>query len=292
MATNFKGVGVALVTPFTAAGAVDYPALTRLLKHTAQGGVDYYVVHGTTGESVTTTPEEKAKIIAHVQENNPNNLPVVVGLGGSNTASLQKLIQKLPWEGIDAILSVSPSYNLPTQEGLYQHYLQIAEIAPRPVILYNVPARTARNLEAETTLRLAEHQNIIGIKEASKDLNQAMHIARSKPDNFELISGDDMLSLPLISVGGIGVISVIANALPQVFSKMVHYALENKWPEAQQQLYSLLDINELLYKEGNPAGVKQALCELGICEPAVRLPLVGGTKELKSKMNIALKALQ
>lgn len=289
MQTSFSGVGVALVTPFDKSGEVDYHSLGRLIQHTTQGGVDFLVVHGTTGESVTTTPEEKAQILDYVRTNNPGQLPIVYGLGGNNTIAIQKKLKSLDLEGVDAILSVSPYYNLPTQEGLYQHYKALAEASPLPLILYNVPTRTARNLNAETTLRLAELPNIIGIKEASGNLVQCAEIARHKPKDFLLISGDDMLTVPIASIGGAGVISVLANVLPELFQKMVDSALEGDFASAQQALFALLEINPYIYQEGNPAGVKQALCCLGICGSEVRLPLVAASPALCESIERALR---
>ena len=291
MIDKFKGVGVALATPFTEQGTIDKEAFHRLINHTTRGGVDYLVIHGTTGEAATTTPREKAECLQYLLEANKKKLPVVYGLGGNNTAALVEEVKQLELEGVDAILSACPAYSLPTQEGIFQHYTALAEASPRPIILYNVPGRTAKNITAETTLRLAEHENIIGTKEASKDLNQCMEIARHQSDSFLLISGDDMLTVPLISVGGVGVISVLANALPELFCTMVTNALQGKFQEAQQALFQLLEINNLLYCEGNPVGVKQVLKELNICEAAVRLPLVKASQHLSADLKKALSRL-
>ena len=288
MFNQLKGVGVALVTPFTENGNVDYDGLGRLLRYTAEGGVDYYVVHGTTGESVTTTAKEKADILNYIRENNPKNLPIVYGLGGNNTGGLIEEMKALDLEGVDAILSVSPAYCLPTQEGLYQHYKAIADASPKPIILYNVPGRTSKNLEASTTLRLAGHENIIGIKEACKDLTQSMEIASRMPKDFILISGDDMLTIPMITFGGAGVISVLANGLPSQFCKMVHGALSGNFSEAKKALFKVLQINNLLYCEGNPVGIKQVLSEVGVCEPHVRLPLVKASNKLAQDLKEGL----
>ena len=292
MNTKFTGVGVALVTPFTAKGEVDYESLGRLLRHTAEGGVDYYVVHGTTGESVTTTVAEKAAILRFVRENNPHKLPIMYGLGGNNTPALLRKVKEMDLEGVDAILSVSPYYNLPTQEGLYQHYKAFSEASPVPMMLYNVPTRTARNLSAETTLRLAELPNIFGIKEASGNLVQCAEIASHKPDDFLLISGDDMLTIPIISLGGKGIISVLANALPSLFQTMTDHALKGNYDLARQALFALLDLNPYIYEEGNPVGVKQALHCLGICENSVRLPLVPASDKLCEKIDLTLQKLK
>lgn len=291
MPGKFKGVGAALVTPFTQNGNVDYSGLGRLLQLTAEGGVDYYVVHGTTGESVTTTQEEKAGILRYIKENNPKKLPVLYGLGGNNTQGLLNELKNIDLEGVDGILSVSPAYCLPTQEGIYQHYLALADASPVPVMLYDVPGRTARNIIAETTLRLAEHQNIIGIKDASKDLMQAMEIVRNMPEDFLLISGDDMLTIPLISLGGCGSISVIANAFPAIFCEMVKEAMAGNFEQSRKAAFKILDINNLLYCEGNPVGIKQVLSELEICGPDVRLPLVKASNELIADLKISLSQI-
>lgn len=291
MRDKFKGVGVALVTPFTEQGAVDYNSLGRLLAYTEQGGVDYYVVHGTTGEAATTTAQEKAEIVEFILKNNPKKLPIMYGLGGNNTQALLDELRTLNLEGIDAILSASPAYSLPTQEGIYQHYVALADVSSKPLFLYNVPGRTARNISAETTLRLAQHENIAGIKEASKDMVQCMEIARDMPKDFMLISGDDMLTLPLASIGGCGVISVLANGLPSLFCKMVRCALESNYEKAQEALFQVLDINNLLYCEGNPVGVKQVLKEMGVCESYVRLPLLKASNTLIADLKIALSKI-
>lgn len=288
MSHKLKGVGVALVTPFTEEGTIDYIALRSLLEYTAKGGVDYYVVSGTTGESVTTTPEEKEALLKFVRENNPKSLPIVYGLGGNNTQAILHDLSTVDLEGVDAILSVSPAYCLPTQEGIIRHYQALADASPKPIILYNVPGRTGSNLTAQTTLKLAEHPNIIGTKDASKDLVQCMQIARSKPEDFLLISGDDMLTVPIISIGGAGVISVLANGLPEVFCHMVHEALKGDYKAAQQAIHQVLDLNSLLYCEGNPVGIKQVLKELNICEPEVRLPLVKASSQLSNDLKKAL----
>ena len=291
MRDKFKGVGVALVTPFTEQGRVDYNALGRLLTYTAQGGVDYYVVHGTTGEAVTTTSQEKAEILEYIKKNNSKQLPLMYGFGGNNTQALQDELRELNLDGVDAILSASPAYSLPTQEGLYQHYVALADISPKPVFLYNVPGRTARNIGTKTTLRLAQHENIAGIKEASKDMVQCMEIARDKPEDFLLISGDDMLTLPLISIGGCGVISVLGNGLPSLFCTMVHEALKGNYQKAQEALYQVLDVNNLLYCEGNPVGIKQVLKEMEVCDPYVRLPLIKASNTLIADLKIALSRM-
>lgn len=281
---KLKGTGVALVTPFTSSMAVDFDGLRQLLDFTMEGGVEYLVVNGTTGESVTTTATEKAEILAFVKKHVNGRVPLVYGLGGNNTQDILDTIQQTNLEGIAAVLSVSPYYNKPSQQGIFQHYTQIADACPVPVILYNVPGRTGSNMSAETTLRLAAHDNIIGIKEASGNLEQCMAIAKHKPTDFLLISGDDLLTLPMLSFGAVGVISVLANAFPEKFSHMVRLGLEYKFQEAAKLLYDFVDINPLMYEEGNPVGVKALLERFGVCTPTVRLPLVEASAGLKDRL--------
>lgn len=277
------GTGVALVTPFNADNTIDFKSLKKLLNHTAKG-VDYYVVMGTTGESATLNSTEKKQVLDFVLANNTKNLPVVFGIGGNNTQSVLETIQATDFTGITAILSVSPYYNKPSQEGIYQHFNAVADASPVPVILYNVPGRTSSNLSADTTLRLAQHKNIIGIKEASGNIEQCMKIAQGMPKDFLLISGDDLLTVPLYSIGGKGVISVLANALPVIFKKMKDYAFAGNFTKASQEQFKLLDINGPMYEEGNPVGVKFLLQEKGICSGNVRLPLVPASAALQKKI--------
>lgn len=284
------GTGVALVTPFTESGEVDYKGLRKLLTHTAKG-VDYYVVLGTTGESVTLSKEDKKEILAFVKENNKKNLPIVYGIGGSNTQEVLDTLKQTDLKGVDAILSVSPYYNKPSQEGIYQHFKSIASKSPVPIILYNVPGRTGSNMSATTTLRLAAHKNIIGIKEASGNVEQCMKIAAEKPDDFMLISGDDMLTVALYSLGAVGVISVLANAFPVIFRKMKENAFAGNYAKARAELFQLLDINGPMYEEGNPVGVKYVLSQLNVCDEYVRLPLVSASDALKKKILQNLKSL-
>ncbi|WP_299708336.1 4-hydroxy-tetrahydrodipicolinate synthase [uncultured Pontibacter sp.] len=281
---KLKGTGVALVTPFASNLDVDYDGLRQLLDFTIEGGVEYLVVNGTTGESVTTTTEEKAEILAFVKKHVNGRVPLVYGLGGNNTQHVLDTIQKTDLEGITAVLSVSPYYNKPSQQGIIQHYTQIADACPVPVILYNVPGRTGSNIAPETTVRLAAHKNIIGIKEASGNLEQCMHIAKHKPADFMLISGDDMLTLPMISFGAVGVISVLANAFPEKFSNMIRLGLTNQFKEASELLFDFVDINPMMYEEGNPVGVKALLERFGVCGGAVRLPLVEASAGLKDRL--------
>jgi 4-hydroxy-tetrahydrodipicolinate synthase len=284
------GTGVALVTPMNEKKEIDFKALKRLLNYTATG-VDYYVVMGTTGESATLSKEEKKSVLAFVLANNRKKLPIVYGIGGNNTQQVVDEIKSTNLTGVDAILSVSPYYNKPSQEGIYQHFKAVAKASPLPVILYNVPGRTASNLTADTTLRLAKIKNIIGVKEASGNLEQCMKIAKEKPEGFLLISGDDLLTLPLYSVGAVGVISVLANALPKVFLKVKENFQAGKLANAQLEHFKLLDINGPMYEEGNPVGVKYLMSLHGICEPFVRLPLIEASVDLKKKINVLFKKL-
>lgn len=278
------GTGVALITPFTDNLEVDYKALKKLLSHTAKG-VDYYVVMGTTGESATVTKEEKKSILQFVKENNSKALPIVYGLGGNNTQEILDGLKETDLRGVSAILSVSPYYNKPSQEGIYQHFKTIADASPVPIILYNVPGRTASNVTAETTLRLAEHKNIIGIKEASGNLEQCMRIAKYAPKDFLLISGDDMLTVPIYSIGGKGVISVLANAYPVIFRKMKEFSFSGNYGKSSQELFKLVEVNGPMYEEGNPVGLKELLAQLGICSAAVRLPLAKASSALSKKIS-------
>ncbi len=280
---KLEGTGVALVTPFLESLAIDWKSLKKLLTHTAKG-VNYYVVMGTTGESATLTKEEKKEVLAFVKANNAKQLPIVYGIGGNNTQAVLDEIKSTDLKGVDAILSVSPYYNKPSQEGIYQHFKAVADASPVPVILYNVPGRTSSNLTAETTLRLAAHANIVGIKEASGNLEQCMKIVKEKPSGFLLISGDDMLTLPISAIGGAGVISVLANAYPVVFRKLKEATESKNLKKAQTELFKLLEINGPMYEEGNPVGVKYVLQLLGICSHFVRLPLAPASMALQKKI--------
>jgi 4-hydroxy-tetrahydrodipicolinate synthase len=284
------GTGVALVTPFNEQGGIDYRALKKLLNHTAKG-VDYYVVMGTTGESVTLLKEEKQTILKFVIDNNSKKLPVVYGIGGNNTQSVIDEIRSTDLGGVDALLSVSPYYNKPSQEGIYQHFVAIANASPVPIILYNVPGRTASNMSAETSLRLAKHENIIGIKEASGNLEQCITIAKRKPTHFLLISGDDMLTIPIYAIGGVGVISVLANAYPVIFKKIKENCNSGNYKKAQTEVYKLVDINAPMYEEGNPVGLKYVLKLMGIGNAKVRLPLVSASVALQKRISQLYKKI-
>ena len=293
MHKDFIGTGVALVTPFHKDGSIDFKCLSNIIEHTIDNDVDYLVVLGTTGESATLTRDEKLAIIGFVVETVDNRVPIVLGLGGNNTQEIINCIKSYDFEGISAVLSVSPYYNKPTQKGLYQHYKIIANLSPVPVILYNVPGRTAVNLSAETTLRLAyDVQGVIGIKEASGDMEQCMEIIKNKPDDFLVISGDDALTLPLISVGGDGVISVVANAFPKQFSKMVYHARRGNMRRAREIHYSLIDMISYLFAEGNPAGVKSVMETMGLCFNTVRLPLTTVSRGLQNKLDSCLETIE
>lgn len=285
MPKQFKGLGVAMVTPFQQDKKIDFKALERLTNHLIKGNADYLVVMGTTGESATLSSEEKQAVLDFVTEINAGQLPVVYGLGGNNTDELLREMDRIKWDAVDAVLSVSPYYNKPTQAGIIAHYQELDKNTPRPIILYNVPGRTASNLLPQTTLELAECTHIIGIKEASGNLEQCMQIIKNKPDDFLVISGDDALVLPFLACGGDGVISVVGNAFPREFSEMIQAAFNNDYPHARQIHYRLIDIINQLFAEGNPAGIKEALKYLNISDHHCRLPLVPMT----AKGSAALK---
>jgi 4-hydroxy-tetrahydrodipicolinate synthase len=289
MDQRFHGLGVALITPFRSNGQIDYAALEKLIEHQITGGVDYVVSMGTTGESVTLSSTEKKELLAQTITFVRNRVPVVVGIGGNNTAEVLQAMDELDMDGVDAILSVSPYYNKPTQEGIYQHYKAIAQVALRPIILYNVPGRTGSNMAADTTLRLAkDFKNIIAIKEASANLDQMGRILKHKPKDFMLISGDDALTLPIIAMGGVGVISVVGNALPREFSTLVHAALKGDLATARREHLRLIEVIDLLFAEGNPGGIKETLKVLGICGNTLRLPLVNVSEATAKKLYQAL----
>ena len=285
------GTGVALITPFLADGSIDFKSLRKVLKHTAKG-VGYYVVMGTTGEAATLSKEEKMAVLAFVRANNPDQLPIVYGIGGNHTAAVVRELRDTDLSGVDAILSVSPYYNKPSQEGLFQHFKAVADASPLPVILYNVPGRTAQNMTAETTLRLSVHKKIIGVKEASGSLEQCMRIAHYKPHEFMLISGDDMFTVPLYAIGGVGVISVLANAYPVAFKRMSDAASKGQFAKASLESFKLLDINGPMYEEGSPVGVKYLLSLMGLCEPYVRLPHTLPSAALKKKIEDLFKNIK
>lgn len=272
---NLKGMGVALITPFKEDESVDYEALGRLVDYLLQNGADYLVVLGTTAETPTLTEEEKKKIIELVVTKVRHRIPIVLGVGGNCTKSVVDKLKNDNFEGIDAILSVVPYYNKPSQEGIYQHYKAIAQATELPVILYNVPGRTGVNMTAETTLRLArEFKNIVAVKEASGNITQMDDIIKNKPKDFNVISGDDGITFPLITLGAIGVISVIGNAFPREFSRMVRLALAGDYDSARTIHHRFTELFSLLFVDGNPAGVKSMLSMMGFVENRLRLPLV------------------
>lgn len=282
---KFQGTGVALVTPFNTDGSVDYNGLKNLINHLVNGGIDYLVSLGTTGETATMTKDEKKKVWAYTAEINNNRLPLVAGIGGNNTLAVAEDIKNFDSSGYSAILSVSPYYNKPTQEGIYQHYKYLAEVSPLDLILYNVPGRTMINMTPETTCRLAhDFKNIIATKEASGSFDQFNQIMRDKPEDFLLISGDDPITLPMMALGASGIISVIANALPKQFSDMVKLCLAGNFEAALPAHLSLVEFTRLAFAEGNPAGIKAALTYLNICGGTVRLPLVKASATLESEI--------
>ena len=290
MPHNLSGTGIAIVTPFLDNGEIDLQGLEKLLNHNIKGGVDYLVVLGTTGESIVLNKKEKAIITSFVKEYVNERIPLVLGVGGSNTSLVIDEMQSIDLKGYDAILSVSPYYNKPTQEGIYQHYKALSSASTLPIILYNVPGRTSSNITAETTLRLAnDFDNIIAIKEASGDMDQIMKIIQDKPKDFLVISGDDGLTLPMIYMGADGVISVLGQAYPNEFSKMVRYGLEGKQKIANSIQYQLYHFFDPLYCDGNPAGIKAALKILGICGDKLRLPLVNVQNETYQRIEYLIK---
>ena len=286
----FRGLGVAMVTPFDSRKEIDYEATEKLLEHLISGGIDYLVLQGTTGESVTLSEDEKYDFIQFIIKKNDGRLPIVVGMGGNNTSKLAKNIKDFDFDGIDAILSVTPYYNKPTQKGLELHYRALAAQSPVPIILYNVPGRTGVNMTAETTLKLAhEVPNIIAVKEASGNLNQQTYILRDKPEGFLVLSGDDGLAFPQIAMCMDGVISVVGNAFPKQFSTLVHHALNGNIAEAKEMQYKLIELIDTLFIEGNPGGIKAALEILKIIENNLRLPLAPISESAYYKLSILIE---
>ncbi len=291
MAQNiFKGLGIALVTPFTSDGSVDYPSLRRLLDYQLASGIDFYCILATTGETPTLTLEEKQKIKNLVVETVNGRVPILMGCGGNNTADVVSELHNGDFSGIDGILSVCPYYNKPSQEGLYQHFKAIASATDKPVVLYNVPGRTGVNMCAETTVRLARDcNNIVAVKEASGNLEQVDEIIKNKPDGFDVISGDDALTFPMIACGAAGVISVIGNALPKEFSRMIRLEMNGEIESARKIHHKFTDMFSLLFVDGNPAGVKAMLHEMGMIENVLRLPLVPTRLTTMQKISDCLK---
>lgn len=282
---QFFGTGVALVTPFKNDKSVDFDALESLVNFQIENGVNYLVVLGTTGEPATLNFEEQERVKKKIIEVNNGRLPLVLGVGGNNTMAVVETLKTMNLSSFDAILSVSPYYNKPTQEGIYQHFKAISEASPLPIILYNVPGRTAQNMEPKTVVRLAnDFDNVFAIKEAAGDLEQAKEILRNKPNDFMVISGDDMIALDMTLAGGAGVISVIGQGLPRDFSEIISLGLNNKKEEAQKLQDKLEESIDLIFEEGNPAGIKSMLKKLDICNDEVRLPLVKATSSLQNKI--------
>lgn len=284
---QLKGTGVALITPLLEDFSIDFAGLKRLVDHVINGGVDYLVILGTTGEAATLSSPEKKEVLKTCLEFNQGRVSLVYGIGGNNTQGVLDDISDTDFTGISAILSVSPYYNKPSQAGIIAHYTAIADACPVPVMLYNIPGRTMSNMTAATTLKLAEHPNIIGMKEASGNLEQCMQIAAEMPKDFLLISGDDLMTKALFSVGGSGIISVLANALPQTLKAICHGTNE----ESLKAAFSILGLNSLMYLEGNPAGIKNLLKHQGICGDQVRLPMLRATQELSDQIKLQFEKM-
>lgn len=290
--SKFTGTGVALVTPFTSEGAIDWQGLEALIHHVIEGKVEFVVSMGTTGEAATLSEKERFAIIDFTVKTVNGRIPVVAGFGGNNTLALQESIGRYHFKGVDALLSASPYYNKPTQEGIYRHYIAIDAVSPVPIILYNVPGRTSSNIEAQTTLRIAaDARHVVAIKEASGNFVQCMHIIQGADPNFLVVSGDDIFTLPMLAFGMQGVISVVANYASADFSEMVRLGLAGDFSQASSLHYKLLDLMELIFKEGNPGGIKSALKHGGICGDHLRLPLWNVSEALDSKIQHAVKQL-
>lgn len=294
MAQNiFRGLGIALITPFNSDGSVDYVSLKRLVEYQIGNGADFLCILATTGEASCLSHAEKEEITDFIKEIVKGRVRILKYCGGNNTAAVVEEIKSTDWSGIDGILSICPYYNKPSQEGLYQHFKAIAQASPLPIVLYNVPGRTGINMKAETTVRLAkDFPNIVGIKEASGSLEQVDEIIKNKPDNFDVISGDDALTFPMIASGAAGVISVIGNALPKEFSRMIRLEFRGEYEPARKIHHKFTELYSLLFVEGNPAGVKALLSDMGMIENKLRLPLVPTTIKTKQKMAEILKAIK
>jgi 4-hydroxy-tetrahydrodipicolinate synthase len=289
---SFRGTGVALVTPFNADLSVDYNALQNLVNFVIEGGVNYLVVLGTTGEGATLNTDEKQLVIECITKANNGRIPMMLGLGGNNTAEVVKSIQQTNLSDFDAILSVSPYYNKPNQEGLYQHFKQIALNSPKPIVLYNVPGRTAMNMQPQTVVRLAkDFKNIIGVKEAGNNIMQGMELIRDTPSGFLVISGDDDLALNLVLAGGDGVISVMGQGVPHEFCNMIQLGLEGKPKEAYSLYFKMMKAINMIFEEGNPAGIKSILAKRKVITNTLRLPLVRASKDLESRLDAFVDSL-
>jgi 4-hydroxy-tetrahydrodipicolinate synthase len=290
---KFRGIGVAIVTPFKNDTSIDFAAMGKIIDHVISGGVNYIVLLGTTGEAATLSKDEKSALTSYVTEAVDKRVPVVLGIGGYSTNEVISCVRKTNFEGIDAILSVVPYYNKPGQKGLYQHFRQISTSSPVPVILYNVPSRTSCNLQPETCLELAHDcENIIGIKEASGNMEQVMKILRDKPENFLVISGNDLEAMPLIACGGAGLISVLANAYPADWSEMVNQALKSNFKVARELHYKYLEMIELLFADGSPSGVKAIMNYMGLCQNTLRLPLVPVNRSVAARITKAMEQIK
>ena len=290
---KFRGTGVAIVTPFKSDLSIDFAALGRVVNHVINGGVNYIVVMGTTGESVTLTKDEKKAIISYVVEVTAERVPLVIGIGGNSTQEVINCVRHSNLTGVDGILSVAPYYNKPNQRGLFQHFKAIATCSPVPVIMYNVPGRTCSNISSETCIELAnECDNIVGIKEASGDMAQIMRIIKGKPDNFSVISGDDMMTLPIVSCGGSGIISVLANAFPAATSELVSNALKSNYKAAREIQLRYLEMIDLLFVDGNPSGVKAMLSIMDLCQNSLRLPLVPVSRTIYTRIQKAIEEVK
>lgn len=290
---QFKGLGIAVVTPFTQSGAVDYQALERLVKYQLESGADFLCILATTGETPCLSCDEKDAITSLVKDVNQGRVPILKYCGGNNTSAVIAEMQSTDWSGIDGILSICPYYNKPSQEGLYQHFKAISQASPLPIVMYNVPGRTGVNMSAETTLRLAwECENIVGIKEASGSLEHVDEMIKGKPERFDVISGDDALTFSMIASGAAGVISVIGNALPKEFSRMIRLEFQGEYEPARKIHHMFTELYSLLFVDGNPAGVKALLSDMGLIENVLRLPLVPTTIKTKEKMAAILKEIR
>ncbi len=288
---KFRGTGGAIVTPFKNDSSIDFSALGRIIDHVINGGVNYIVAMGTTGEASTLTKDEKQAVLSFVTESIDKRVPLVAGIGGNNTQEIINRLKELDLTGVDGILSVAPYYNKPGQRGLLQHFKAIATCSPLPVIIYNVPGRTSSNISSDTTLSLAHDcDNIIGIKEASGDMAQIMRIIRGKPENFLVISGDDLFTIPIMAAGGSGVISVLANAWPAECTELVNYTLKNNYRQAREIQFRFLEIIDLLFADGNPSGIKAFLSAMNLCRNNLRLPLVPVSKNIMTRIQKAVES--
>lgn len=289
---KLKGTGVAIVTPFKNDSSIDFTALGRIINHVISGGINYIVVLGTTGESSTLSKDEKQAVVSYVAEAVDGRVPLIVGIGGNNTQEVVNYIRQSDLSAADGVLSVAPYYNKPSQRGLFQHFKTIATWCPVPVIIYNVPGRTGCNISADTCLELAHNcENIVGVKEASGDMSQIMKIIKGKPENFDVVSGDDMLTLPVIAAGGSGVISVLANAFPAAVSELVNHALRNNLKSAREVHFRYLELIDLLFAEGNPSGVKAMLNVMNISSNNLRLPLVPVSRQTMTRIQKAVEEI-